>query len=34
MSASRSLRPHEVLLRQVPGLIGREKVVAKNGPFR
>jgi hypothetical protein len=35
MMASRSLRPNEVPLRQAPewSLNGREKVVAKNGPF-
>lgn len=35
MSASRSLSPNEVPLCQAPdgSLNGREKVVAKNGPF-
>ena len=35
MRASRSLRPNEMALRQAPDLSlnGREKVVAKNGPF-
>lgn len=35
MSASRSLRPNEVPLRQAPALSlnGREMGVAKNGPF-
>lgn len=35
MSASRSLRPNEVPVRQAPdcSLNGHEKVVAKNGPF-